>query len=58
MDEKTTRMLDAVETISLYIQLGMGYIDAHDEIEGLAPLVMVLDKIAQEINIIDENYDK
>ncbi len=58
MDDKTTRIFDAVETIKLYIQLGMSYIDAHEEMEGLAPMVMVLDKIEQEINIIDENYDK
>ncbi len=57
MDEKTNKIFDAVETIRLYIQLGMSYIDAHEDMEGMAPLVMVLDKIQQGIDIIDENYD-
>lgn len=58
MDEKTARIYDAIETIKMYIKLAMGYIDAHEEMNRIEPIVMVFDKIEKEINIIDENYDK
>lgn len=54
--DKRNKTYDAIGTSNLYIQLGISYIDAHEEVDKLAPLVVVFSELEKRIAIIDEFF--
>lgn len=55
---KRCQTYDAIGTLQLYIELAMGYIDHHEDIDKLEPIVLVFEEMRKKTKIIEDFFNE